>query len=136
VRIVFDPGVLIAALLSAKGAPAGLLIAWRRGAFDLVLSPKLLAELGRVLARPKLRRYLSEEDAESYVVLLKRAGVLVEDPPEPPPLTPDPGDDDLVALARAAGARYLISGDRHLTGLQDADPPVLTPRQMLSMLEE
>jgi hypothetical protein len=34
------------------------------------------------------------------------------------------------------GADYLVSGDRHLTGLTDPHPPVLTPRQFLARLDE
>jgi len=49
-------------------------------------------------------------------------------------LTPDPGDDYLVSLAQATGADYLVSGDAHLTGLDDARPPVLTARQFEELL--
>lgn len=49
-------------------------------------------------------------------------------------LSPDPDDDYLIALARVAGADYLVSGDRHLLDLADPDPPVLTPRQFLRLL--
>ncbi len=52
-----------------------------------------------------------------------------------PGLTADPDDDYLVALARAAGADYLVSGDRHLLELTDPEPPVLTPREFLALLE-
>jgi uncharacterized protein len=58
-------------------------------------------------------------------------GVLVEDPPADPGLTPDPGDDYLVALARAAGARCIVSGDAHLRQLADAVPPVISPREFI-----
>ncbi len=134
-RVVLDPGVLIAALLSPHGSPAKLVLAWLAGEFELVVSPKLLAEIGRVLSRPKLRRYVPSEDAERYLELLARNGVFVGDPPLSARLTPDPGDDYLVALARAAGTRYLVSGDRHLTGLRAPEPPVLTPREFLAALE-
>lgn len=134
-RVVVDPGVLIAALLSREGAPAKLLLSWRAGDFDLVLSPKLLAELGRVLARPKFRRYLTEEDAEQYVDLFRRGGTLAKDPPLSGGLTSDPGDDYLVALARASGATALISGDRHLTGLPNPEPPVWTARELVEHLK-
>jgi uncharacterized protein len=57
-RVVLDPGVLIAAVLSPKGAPAELLRHWLAGDYELVVSDKLLAELKRVLLRPKFRKYL------------------------------------------------------------------------------
>ncbi len=59
---------------------------------------------------------------------------MLEDPASIPRVTPDPNDDYLVALARAAKVRFLVSGDPHLTGLQDADPPVLTPRGLADRL--
>ncbi len=58
-------------------------------------------------------------------------GLLVEDPPADPGLTPDPGDDYLMALARAAGAQYIVSGDGHLRQLPDAVPPVLSPAEFI-----
>jgi predicted nucleic acid-binding protein len=52
---ILDANVLIAALLSPRGSPARLLRAWMNGAFELIVSPGLLAELERALAYPKLR---------------------------------------------------------------------------------
>lgn len=134
-RVVLDTGVLIAALLSPSGSPARLLVAWIQGHYELVVSEQLLEELARVLARPKFRRYLPIEEAAEYVRLLRHTATLLNAPPAQAGLTPDPGDDYLVALARAADARFLISGDTHLTGMADPDPPVLTPRQFLALLE-
>jgi len=57
--------------------------------------------------------------------------VLVDDPSPRPGLTPDPGDDYLVALAQKADAQYIVSGDAHLTQLTDPNPPVLTPHEFL-----
>ena len=133
-RVVFDPGVLIAALISPSGTPAKLLAQWLAGAFDLVVSPKLLDELARVLARVKFRPYVTEEEAEAYVRALARQAIVVEDPEAEAGLTPDPGDDYLVALARAAHAHAIVSGDPHLVGLHHLEPPVLTPRAFVERL--
>lgn len=134
-RAVLDPGVLVAGRLSAKGAPAGLLRAWLRGRFDLVASPALLAEFDRVLLRPKFRVYVTEQEGREYVALFRRLADIVADPSPEPGLTPDPGDDYLVSLARAARAHFLVSGDPHLTTLAAPTPPVLSPRAFLSLVE-
>jgi uncharacterized protein len=133
-RVVFDPGVLVSAALSTTGAPARLLEIWKGGGFELVVSEALLGELGRVLLRSKFRRYLTENEVLSYVDRFRRLAIAVPDPEAAPGLTPDPEDDYLVALARSSGAHFLISGDPHLTGLEDPRPRVLTPRAFLGFV--
>jgi predicted nucleic acid-binding protein len=44
-RVILDPNVLVAALISPRGAPAALYLALTRGAFELIASPQLLREL-------------------------------------------------------------------------------------------
>ncbi len=107
---------------------------WLRGDFELVVSPALLLELERVLLRPKFRQYVTELEVRAYVGLFRRLATIVGDPPLIVGLTPDPGDDYLVVLARASGVQTLVSGDRHLCGLIDPVPPVLTPREFLDRL--
>ena len=55
-RAVLDANVLISAILSPRGTPARLVLAWQAGAFDLVVSPLLLAEVRHAMAYPKLVR--------------------------------------------------------------------------------
>jgi uncharacterized protein len=122
VRAVLDVNVLISALLAPDGPPARLLIAWRAGHFDLIVSPALLLELGRALAYPKLRKRIEPAEADAFVALLTRSADLVADPDIPPPITSvDPGDDYLIALAAAQNA-VLVSGDRHLLDLSEVVP--------------
>ncbi len=131
---MLDPGVLIAALISGKGAPRSLLWLWLEGSFELIACPALLAELERVLLRLKFRPYVTAHEVRAYIALLSRLTSLEPDPEVTAGLTPDPGDDYLVALARAAEAHFLVSGDPHLTELKQAKPPVLTPRGFLRRL--
>ena len=130
--------MLVSARISfgGRGAPAGLLIAWFEGYFDLIVSEELLGELKRVLLRPKFRGYTTPEETVEYVNLLRRMATLEPEPPVPSEsFTPDPKDDYLVALARSSGANFLISGDPHLTGIIDPRPPVLSPRAFLEMVK-
>jgi uncharacterized protein len=133
---VVDPGVLVAARLSGKGAPAELIRRWLGGQLDLVVSPLLLAELDRVLVRDKFRRWLTREEAQAYVEFLRTHARLMADPPSTVGHTPDPNDDYLVTLARAVRARALVSGDSDLTCLVDPRPPVLTPRELIATLDQ
>lgn len=101
----------------------------------MIVSTELLGELTEVLARERFRRWFTAEEADAFVVALGLVATSVGDPPAQAGLTSDPDDDYLVALARAAHADYLVSGDRHLTQLPDPDPPVLTPRAFLELLD-
>lgn len=135
-RAVLDPGGLIAALLSRTGAPAQILLSWIGGGFELVVSPNLLSELRAALLRPKFRKYVTVDEVGAYLTLLEHRASMVVEPEPRPRLTPDPGDDYLIALARAAAAHFLVSGDAHLTGLRRSQPPIVTARAFLSTLEK
>lgn len=132
-RAVLDPNVVISGLLSASGAPATLLSAWREGRFEVIVSPLLLAELGRALAYPKLRRHISAQEADAAVRWLAHGATNVDDPSAGPPLrSADPGDDYLIALAAVEKAA-LVSGDKHLLELRGR-LPVYAPREFLELL--
>jgi putative PIN family toxin of toxin-antitoxin system len=136
VRVVLDPNVLISAVISAAGAPREIVVAWTQGRFELVVSALLLGELRDVLARPRFRRWVSESTVAEYVAGLEDGAMVIEDPPALVGLSPDPDDDYLIALARVAEADWLVSGDRHLTGLTDPNPAVLTPREFRDLLTD
>ena len=112
-RVVLDVNVLVSALLSGSGAPGRLIALWLEGAFELVVSEELLAELGRALAYPKLREHISREDAADFMALLRATASMVADAERPAHISRDPGDDYLVALAKAS-VSVLVSGDRDL----------------------
>jgi hypothetical protein len=135
VRAVLDVNVLISAALSARGPSAEILSHNRDGAFELVVSELLIAELTRTLAYPKLRKRIPAEKAAAFVSWVRDHGTLAEDPPDPAPLSsPDPDDDYLLALAISQRA-FLVTGDRHLLGLS-GDLPILTPAGFVSKLRE
>jgi putative PIN family toxin of toxin-antitoxin system len=134
VRAVLDPNVLIAALLSRSGAPARLVSHWLAGAFELVVSETLLAELKRALRYPKLRAHISPAQAAGFVALLRADAILAPDPPTPRSRSADPDDNYLPALAESRNA-VLVSGDQHLLVLADV-LPVMTTRAFLETIEK
>ena len=135
-RAVLDPNVLVSALISPAGSSAQLLVELQAGAFELVTSPQLLAELAEVLEREKFRRFVTEAEVDAYVDLLRRESIVVDDPdPSPEPVGVDPDDEYLVALARTSRVEMLVSGDSHLLDL-GGEIPVLTPREFVESLEK
>jgi len=132
VRAVFDPNVLISALLSPLGPPGRALAGWLAGDFELIVSDSLLRELEQALAYPKLRKRVTAEDAPALLDLLRRGAVVASDRPSGPHRSTDPNDDYLLALAEAERA-ILVTGDAHLLSLAD-ELPIVTARAFVASL--
>jgi putative PIN family toxin of toxin-antitoxin system len=135
VRAVVDVNVLISAVLSAQGPSAEVIRSCREGAFELVVSEMLIAELTRALAYPKIRKRIPAEQAAAFISWVRSHGTLAEDPTNRPSVrSPNPDDDYLLALA--IGRRsYLVTGDKQLLGLE-ADLPIHTPAELLTKLRQ
>ena len=109
-RVVLDTNILICAFIFPGGPPEAAYRAVLDGRVELVTSPPLLAELGRVLVdkfgwEPPLGAEAVAQVARIAIVVRPeaRVEVVVEDP-----------DDDRVLEAAAAGeADVIVSGDRH-----------------------
>ena len=65
IRVVADANVLVSAAITrdTSSPPAAILDAALDGRIELVTSPQLLLEIGAVLGRPRMRRYLSLDEA-------------------------------------------------------------------------
>ncbi len=134
-RAVFDPNVLISALLSSSGKPAELIRRWTRGEFELIVSPVLLEELERALSYPKIALRLEARDVGLFLAWIGDEAESAADPSDPAPIqSEDSGDDYLIALSMVEGAA-LVSGDKHLLALS-GELPIYRPADFLEILEE
>jgi predicted nucleic acid-binding protein len=84
-RVVADANVLVsAALARSPQAPSVLTLdAALDGRVELVTSPLLLREVTIVLARPRLQKYVSADEAARFVADLAAQTILLVDPPRP-----------------------------------------------------
>ena len=81
----------MAAVITPEGTRGRPLRRAVEGRFELIVSPKGLAGLQRVLDRPNFRRYLTPAEAGQVVQLIAHLAILVPDPdPAPQGLCPDP----------------------------------------------
>ena len=135
-RAVVDVNVLVSAGIGREGPPAQIVRACLEGAFEIVVSPALLAELDRVLAYPRVAERCDAADVGQLRDALDRAAVHVDDPPTQQHIPADPADDYLVTLAIAAGAHVIVSGDRHLLDapLGEGAPQVLGPAAFVALV--
>jgi putative PIN family toxin of toxin-antitoxin system len=132
-RAVLDANVIISGVLARDGAPARVLRAWGEAAFELIVSPGLLAELERAFAYPKLRERIDPRDAASLLDWLTRSATVADDVETAPARSADPDDDYLIALA-ASNDALLVSGDKHLLDLAN-ELPILPPARFLELID-
>lgn len=134
-RLVIDTNVMLSGLLW-RGAPHRLMEQAHSGAVSLVSSPALLEELGDVLAREKFAGILARSGCTANQILddIQRLAHLVTPLPLPEPVCCDPDDDAVLAVALAAQADLIVSGDDDLLALQSfRGIPIVDPVEALSL---
>ena len=111
-KVVLDANVFISSVLTKSGNSHTIVEACKKGDINLVLSKPLLDEIGRVLHKPKLKRYHRWDDTLISRYLSRLVGftevVLVTKIPK---LEADPTDAIILATAKASQAEMIISGD-------------------------
>lgn len=134
-RVVLDTNVLLSGLMFPDGAPGRVVAAWRAARFDVVMSVHQLAEIGRVLAYPRIRRVLGWDDQriEKFirqiyvrVQIVDLHGITVEVPA-------DPDDAPILATLVAGKADVLVTGDGDLLALHERFP-IQTPSEFVRRL--
>ena len=129
-RVVLDTNVLIAAFI-ARGVCHEV---FERVVEDhqLILSPFLLEEFERTMAG---KLAFEQERVERALALLNRVGQVLSPQELENPVSRDRSDDAVLALAVAANATCLITGDDDLLVLEHFDGiPIISPRDFLSFI--
>lgn len=126
-RLVLDTNVLVSALLFHAGALSWLRIAWQSEAIRPLASHDTTAELIRVLSYPKFK-LTADEGADLLGDYLPWCETVNVPNRTKVPDCRDPFDRPFLALALAAKADALITGDKDLLDLTDTFAiPILTP---------
>jgi uncharacterized protein len=108
--VVIDSNLFLSALISPDGPPARVYDAWQEGRFRVATCAEQIEELRRASRYPKLREILKPHLVGKMLNTLQRADVFTEF--ERRYEADDPNDAYLLDLAVAAGAHYLLTGDK------------------------
>lgn len=129
-RIILDTNVLVSGITFPASTPGKIVIAWRRGSIDVLLSRYILEELRRVLPRLAHRHQLSSGEIDDLVEILAFQAEIIEPSAVEDASLRDPKDQPVLATLTAAlqttGAKFLITGDRDLLALSSRYP-IVTP---------
>lgn len=135
IKIILDTNVLLSALLSPVGPPAQLLEAWERKKFIVVACEALIAELRDVTSRPFFQARLRVSTVELLAAGLRDLSEFCADLPQEV-VAPDAKDSFLLALAEAAHADFLVTGDKELLALKhNGSTRIITPIAMMQILK-
>jgi uncharacterized protein len=133
---VLDTNVLVSAFPAHGTVPATLIDAWRQGAFTLVVSEPILAELAETWRDPYWQARFSSTESEEAIALLRTTANLTPLTVEVTGVATHPEDDRILATAVAGGASYLVTGDRKLRAVGTFQGvTILSPREFLAVLE-
>lgn len=129
-KIVLDTNVFISGVFFS-GPPYIILKAWQEGKFQIVISPEIFEEYRRV------GEILAEEHpnidlAPLLEYVIRRAEVFTAQR-LPEPVASDPDDDKFIACAIASQCKVIVSGDKHLLGVNGyQNIEVFKPRDFLN----
>lgn len=130
-KAVIDTNVLISGIFFS-GAPSKLLASWRSGRFEVVATPRILAEYQRVAEELSVK--FKGVDVSAILNLIAIRAEIVEDLEVPVELSRDPDDDKFLVCAAVAGA-VVVTGDKDLLAANGVlGVEVLTTRTFLDRL--
>lgn len=148
-RAVLDCMVFAQALINPDG-PAGECVVRGSGQqFTIVLSPQVLAEILELPQKLPVKYCVTDAKVIAFLDELMPTCLMIEHVPHVFAHPIDPDDSVYVDLALAAGARMIVSRDRHLLGLNNPEKPwsatfrqrfpdlrVLTVEELLGLLHQ
>jgi putative PIN family toxin of toxin-antitoxin system len=132
IGVVIDTNVLISAMLKSSGPPALVfeLVAFR--AIEMFVSEAILAEYREVPGRPKSSD-LDVKNVSRLLALIEAEGTLVT-PTKKLAISAHDSDNRFYECADAAGASYLVTGNRRYFPTPYKSTTIITSRQLLDLV--
>ena len=114
-KIITDTNILISYLIGRE--LKSLRDLFEEENIEFIINDKLIEEFVRKVTLPKFRNYFEADKALAFIKFLKRRATLAEANSEVT-ICRDSKDNFLLALAKDAGADFLITGDKDLLSLK------------------
>ena len=137
IRAVLDANVYVSAAVRPEGPPGQIVDRFLRGgAFEIVMSQAIVAEVLRALTYPKVRKYIRPGlDPELWFEDIIVLSHLVGGDPEFQGASKDPDDDKYIAAAIEGRAGFLVAGDSDLLDLKEYEGiRFVSPRVFFDLL--
>lgn len=124
-RLIVDTNIWVSYLLTGSFAKLAEAVGSKR--FTLLHSKESLLEFGKLKGRPKIAKVVPELLFDAFIASLRKAGHAVS-LSGIEPISRDPKEDHLLALAKQGKADLLVTGDQDLLVLKEhAGTRILKP---------
>jgi hypothetical protein len=140
IRAVLDTNVWVSAILTPGNPPARILEFALTGKMRLLVSPGIIREIGQVLKYPKVKKTLrkhriTSQEVDAVILKLLKAAIITPGEILAEAVSADPADDMIIACALEGQADFIISGDHHLTDLEDYQGiKIVAPATFLALI--
>ncbi len=128
-KVVLDTNVIVSAALKSSGLEADVLRIAVAEDMELCISPEILGEYKRVLAKSRLK--LSAAATTQILTTIQTRSTLFV-PTRRLSVSPDESDNRFLECAEAASADFLITGNRRHFPDNHGVTKVLTAREFLA----
>ena len=108
-KIVLDTNIVVSGLLSSQGNPAQVLTLALAGAVQACHDERILAEYAEVLARPRFK--FDPKRVREVLNKIETDGLAIDASEESNLNLPDTDDETFLAVALAASADFLVTGN-------------------------
>lgn len=134
-KIVIDTNIWVSLAIGSRSVTEDLISIINNSEVHIIVSEELLDEITTTLAKPKLRKYLTQERTSQLFSILNN-NCLLEQSISNKRYCRDHKDDFLINLAFESSSEYLISGDLDLLILNPIDNlEILSIKQFLTYLK-
>ncbi|MFC7076159.1 putative toxin-antitoxin system toxin component, PIN family [Haloarcula halophila] len=116
-KAVLDTNVLISGVI-ATGVPHDLMTAGFKDDYQIIVSVETLTEFRETLLKYPDRFHLDPEEVQKEVETVRYFADFVDPDVEISAVEDDPDDDKFLEAAVAGNVDYVVSGDKHLLGLE------------------
>jgi hypothetical protein len=137
-KAVIDTNVFVSATITGKGKPGQILKAWRENELEVIISPGILREIGKVIFKPKIKKISFWTDKERYELIKDLAKICILTPgsSELEKVVEHTPDHKFLVAAIEGKADYIVSGDYHLRDLRAyKGVKIVSPTEFLQILE-
>jgi putative PIN family toxin of toxin-antitoxin system len=111
-RVVLDANVLASFLMAGKDSTTREMV--KRcmfQEFEVVLSAYIQNELVGVLHKPYFQKYLSEQEKQEYLQIVKERSIFIDVRTSIVGVAPEPKDDPVICAAIDAQASHILTRD-------------------------